>query len=595
MATSARLELIRSIKSRKNAQPFGQGIGLASTYIEALRPCLADQQCFAKMMAGVSAGQFDAACKSAASQLVYSHEECWEPKTEKALAIASGEQDMKSILSEVVGGSPELPKHCALVFRNIVTTNAEDRDRDILEPMGATVDKSMPLLWQHLQPQPIGKLLGIISQNSNILKVASCICDVNELASDSIKMVEAGILRISHGFKPKTFEPLPMKSGDQTPAGFHVLKYEVVEESLVSVPANSGAIIDAWATLVSRKSLQSDLVKALGDRIYDTRDTASQHRGFSVCELKEAKPQEITVKVVVENSTQKQSCTCDHNKSNAPAADLTGAPNPGVSPKPLAEDIAETIAAAEAAAAKAIGKCPMCGKGMDQTGTCVGCGYVTGKSLTTFFRNALGISETALIRTIRSKAPSGEEMVVIHHIPEGVKSVCEVPREIKLYAGIEGSYEEITSELGEQLYNFMVVQAMLGKVEYDRHDNWCYIEATMPDSVLVRVSGDGDCCYYKIQYEMIDGEPILSGDKPIIKVEPTIVLQESTDKTFVPSFSNMTLAELKKHLSVLSLTADHSDLKDLSEIADITNIAAKSIRSDYEACQLDRELSAILA
>lgn len=592
MATSARLELIRSIKARKNAQPFGQGIGLASAYIEALRPCLADQQCFAKMMDGVSAGQFDAACKSAASQLVYSHDECWEPKVEKSIGVASGELDMKSILSEVVGGSPELPKHCALVFRNIVTTSAEDRDRDILEPMGAIVDKSMPLLWQHLQPQPIGKLLGVISQNSNILKVASCICDVNELASDSIKMVEAGILRISHGFKPKTFEPLPMKSGDQVPAGFHVLKYEVVEESLVSVPANSGAIIDAWATLVSRKSLKSDLVKSLGDKYYEKRDTATQGRGFSAHELVPQQPQEITVKVVVENST-KQDCTC--NKSAAPAADLTGAPNPGVSPKPLAEDIAETLEAAEAAAAKAIGKCPMCGKGMDQTGTCVGCGYVTGKSLPEATLKALGLDESSTVRIVRRSTKSGEQLIAVHSIPAGVKPTCEIPRAIKLYAGIEGSYEEITSELGEQLYNFMVVQAMLGKVDYDRHDNWCYIEATMPDCVLVRVSGDGDCCYYKIQYSMVDGEPILSGDQPIVKVEPTIVLQEETDKNFFPLSRVIELSEIKKHLSVISLTADHSDLQDLNEIADITNIAANSIRRDHEASQLDRELSAILA
>ena len=89
-----------------------------------------------------------------------------------------------------------------------------------------------------IQPNPIGKLLGVIEQNSHFLKVCSCICDVSDLAHDSIKMVEAGMLRISHGFKPKEFSQLPMKGGDQTPAGFLVSKYEIVEESLVSVPAN---------------------------------------------------------------------------------------------------------------------------------------------------------------------------------------------------------------------------------------------------------------------------------------------------------------------------------------------------------------------
>lgn len=387
---NSQMELIRSIKTRKSADQFGYGIGLASNYLESLQTCLKDEACFKRMMNGVNPSQWEMALKNAATMLTYSQMTEEEHEITKETSVAS----MKAILSEITGDTPNLPKHCAMVFRNYVTTIDMDHDRDIIEPMGADVDKSMPLLWQHLQPSPIGKLLGVIDQNSNFLKVASCICDVNDLAADSIKMVEAGILRISHGFKPKRFEPLASQPGEQMPAGFRVKACSIVEESLVSVPSNSKAVIDSWSTLISRKSLKAELVKSFGQSYYEMRDTAHSDAGHN------NRPSiEVIVKhvgadgIVIKSSDDGHACGCGMKDNGScgcslggkAVADLKGKPNPGATgePNPEVEDSTDDVAedgTQKGGSKSATSECKKCGSKCDDTGTCKECGYVSGGS-----------------------------------------------------------------------------------------------------------------------------------------------------------------------------------------------------------------------
>jgi len=600
---SPRLKLIRSIRQRKSQQQFGYGIGLASAYIESLGPCLADDECFKRMMSGISFEQWESARKKANGQLVYSEKETDIVAKRPA---ASSESEMKAILAEVKD-APELPKHCALVFKNIVTTCDEDRDRDILLPNGAQVDKSMPLLWQHLQPHPIGKLLGTIEQNDRYLKVASCICDVSDLAHDSIKMVESGILRISHGFKPKEFSQLPMKSGDQVPAGFLVSKYEIVEESLVSVPANSGAVVEAWASLVSRKSLKSDLVKSLGDRMYELRDTRSMSFGGLPAELMEAKPQEITVKVVVENLTKQDACAC-HVKDTESEDETTE--------QVSAEQPHEETESTPSEQKSLIG-CPSCAVLMDSSGACESCGYTLGKSLPEATRKALGIEEDCLVRisrfadcdksvkngSIQSKL-TGERMIAVHVVPKGHSPRYDMPRTVKLFANIEGSFEWITQMLSEQVKGFMASQAALGNVAYNRDSpdyDWCYLEATMSDSVIICIDGRSGTRYYKVAYTLADGKPSLSASTAVSEVEATAVVRESKsmimDRTFDVGTAKVAMPtpeQIKKLVAIVSLSNASENLQALKEIASISQAAVDSINADNESRQLEQELTALL-
>jgi hypothetical protein len=79
------------------------------------------------------------------------------------------------------------------------------------------------------------------------------------------KLVEAGVLRFSHGFIPLEFEE--RKGGPM--ARFNVLKFDIVEESLVSVPSN----MDAEIELFSRGKLTSEPFKNHAKALFDARKT----------------------------------------------------------------------------------------------------------------------------------------------------------------------------------------------------------------------------------------------------------------------------------------------------------------------------------
>lgn len=556
---NAHMELLRAVKNRKSVGNFGYGIGLASNYLDSIQPCLDDPDCFNRMMKGVTPGMWENAVKRAKTILTYSEEEQEEYKK----AVATSTTAMKTILSQIKGGAVSLPKHCAMVFSNYVTTNKEDRDRDIMHPEGAEVDVKMPLLWQHLQPQPIGKYLGTIEQNNMFLKGVSCICDINELSGDCVKLVEAEILRISHGFKPKKFEALNSSPGDQVPAGFKVTSFEVVEESLVSVPANSGAIIDAWSSMLGKKQFSSELVKSFGQKFYNIRDTANQFPSAAI----PSGSGEINIKVTVEQPGTAKSadtgCGCSiKNKStsvaNRPQADLQGDANPGVSSKPNPgmndEDEDDTDNDEEMSEGKkgSKKKCPKCSGEMDDSGTCKNgkCGYVSGKStdpVAASILAALGLSgknyEIRFDRTIDTRIKSiksgsidrehtGEQIVGLHLIPKGATPRLDMPKTTKLYANITGSFEWVREGLAKNLRKFMNQKSIVGEVEFnDSSPSYDYarIEATMSDSVIIEVSGREGSRFYKASYSISDNTPVFSGD--LSEVMATAVISEPEEKS----------------------------------------------------------------
>lgn len=180
-------------------------------------------------------------------------------------------------------------------FEAVYTSTKEDRDRDILEALGCEVDAKMPLLWQHDATAPIGAHREIVSQDKNKVIGKSAIADT-PLGRDAAYLAEFGALRISHGFKPKEFEPITEKSGaHEIVTGFHVLKYEMMEVSLVSVPSNTDAVIQAF----SRGKLASPLAKSWGKTL-DERRQKFFTTGFGVPAFK---PKSTVVGIKRANST----------------------------------------------------------------------------------------------------------------------------------------------------------------------------------------------------------------------------------------------------------------------------------------------------
>ena len=161
-------------------------------------------------------------------------------------------------------------------FENILTTKSQDRDGDIVEPSGLNIDPNLVLIWQHDQKLPIGKMFEIVERNSNRVVLKSGIAPT-KLGEDAILLVEMGAVKISQGFKPIEADPIDKKrvGGKEVVNGWHVRKANCLEHSLVSIPANSDAIILAY----SRKKLHSDVTKKYAKQLWDEKP--SQFTGHS--------------------------------------------------------------------------------------------------------------------------------------------------------------------------------------------------------------------------------------------------------------------------------------------------------------------------
>lgn len=236
----------------------GRGIGLAADYMRTLsgRKGLTDGPEWRK------------ALKDAESRLVF--------RGHKATILSASKGGSSGHIE--VSGTPlrkdadKLAAKSIFEFENVLTTKDVDRDGDELNPKGAEIDPSMPLLWQHDATQPIGKLFNVLKQDEAEVVTHFGMADV-PLAWDAVKLIEYGALRISHGFKPKEFEPIDgNKDGSDDISGWRIHKYEVMEGSLVSVPANVHAVIRAYSRFKSGEiKLRSPLVIDWAKGYYDDR------------------------------------------------------------------------------------------------------------------------------------------------------------------------------------------------------------------------------------------------------------------------------------------------------------------------------------
>jgi hypothetical protein len=149
-----------------------------------------------------------------------------------------------------------------LEFDGVLTSTRRDRDGDVLETKGAEVDPLMPLLWQHIPMQPVGKFMGLLHRSDELLPCHFGICDV-PLGRDAAVLVEYGALRLSHGFTPVEFEPIK----DKDSPGWRVKRFKIREASLVSIPSNE----DAEITAFSRGKLFHPLIKGHAELLFKGR------------------------------------------------------------------------------------------------------------------------------------------------------------------------------------------------------------------------------------------------------------------------------------------------------------------------------------
>jgi len=266
-------ELIETVKQRRSRSVYG--IKTADRYLSEINACLNRRgPCPLRTFGDNAPEQWADMLKEAEHKLVY--------------AARGAGIDRKSIVKN--GDEDDEDRGPVLMtFEAIVTSARKDRDGDVLDTRGARVDPNMPLLWQHITIQPIGKYVRTVLHTDELLKARFELADL-PLGNDAAVLIEMGALRISHGFIPDMDEMQPMERG-----GFYFGAFDIYEASLVSVPSNIDAVITAY----SRKQLKTGVFRRWAKRYYDKRK-----------------------KVFAKTQSKKQRLAKDSAKENGKAEDL---------------------------------------------------------------------------------------------------------------------------------------------------------------------------------------------------------------------------------------------------------------------------------
>lgn len=130
------------------------------------------------------------------------------------------------------------------VLEGVATTPSPDRMGDIIEPLGVSFKNPLPLLWQHRSDKPVG-LVKFDKPTKDGITFRAELAQVDEpgvlkdRVDEAWQSIKANLVRaVSIGFR--SLEMSFMKNG-----GIHFLKTEVMELSLVTIPANAEATITA--------------------------------------------------------------------------------------------------------------------------------------------------------------------------------------------------------------------------------------------------------------------------------------------------------------------------------------------------------------
>lgn len=262
-------QLLDDVRSRQNFVGFG--LSTADRYLKDISNCLTGGgHCPTKIFDLENGEVWAKALKEAADRLVYCDEKSCDP----------------DFIQKSIRQGTDIIKGAVLEYDTVLTSRRKDRDGDVIEPAGFVLDEKMPVLWHHMQMQPIGKMISKVRHDKEIIVVKNALADT-PLGRDAAALVSFGALRTSQGFKGGEFEPLEIKrnsQGQEYVAGWHFKTGTTVENSLVSVPANVDANIlatyakefDGVCTAYSRGDLHTDAFKHWAKSLYDQRPVTVQ-------------------------------------------------------------------------------------------------------------------------------------------------------------------------------------------------------------------------------------------------------------------------------------------------------------------------------
>lgn len=171
-------------------------------------------------------------------------------------------------------------------IEGVASTPTPDRMRDIVEPMGARFKTPMPLLWQHRHDAPVGHVTFAKPQKDGIpfkgeLPKVKEDGALKARIDEAIQSVKYNLVSaVSIGFSP-------IEYSYKDDGGIHFQEWEWMELSLVTIPANSEAVLSAV------KSADQKIRAALGikdsDRVIPSPSGDSEQRARRPIQLIPAK------------------------------------------------------------------------------------------------------------------------------------------------------------------------------------------------------------------------------------------------------------------------------------------------------------------
>jgi HK97 family phage prohead protease len=156
----------------------------------------------------------------------------------------------------------------------VMSTAALARDGHILVPQGCELRNYLanPIaLWSHDPEKPVGNAENIVVASDNITaRAVFAPPGISAKADEICGLVKAGVIRaVSIGFDPLESEPLDPK---KPRGGQRITRWELLELSFVSVPADVGAVVAARSNNGEQHVADWKLGAAKGLPIEDSDD-----------------------------------------------------------------------------------------------------------------------------------------------------------------------------------------------------------------------------------------------------------------------------------------------------------------------------------
>lgn len=217
------------------------------------------------------------------------------------------------------------------VITGVATTPSPDRMGDVVEPMGAEFAAEIPALWQHNHDEPVGHVrLGKPTPKGIPFTITLAKTDepgaLKERLDEAWQSVKLKLVRaVSIGFR--AIEYALMEGG-----GVRFLKTEILELSLVTVPANADCTItsiksiDTTQRAASGQSLgEIDLSGAALVALPSPGASGKTATAIPVVALKRSKPEEAQMsKTIAERISAFQNARTEKSTRMAAIMDEAG-------------------------------------------------------------------------------------------------------------------------------------------------------------------------------------------------------------------------------------------------------------------------------